>query len=466
MASIRFLGAAGTVTGSRFLVRAHGRQVLVDAGLFQGQKELRLRNWGPFPAEPGALDAVVLTHAHIDHSGALPLLVRQGFRGPAYCTPATRDLATLLLPDSGRLQEEEARFANQRGYSRHAPHARPLYDEADAVAALSLLVPAAYRRRQEVVPGVAVTFHRAGHILGSATVEMEIAAGGGAPATRILFSGDLGRYGAPILPDPEPAPAADTVLVECTYGDRSHPTEPPAEALRREVEAAVARGGALVVPAFAIGRTQEILFLLRELEGKDLVPRLPVFVDSPMAVDATPLHLAHREDHDDEMRRLFREGVEPLRPARLAFARSPEQSRAINRVAGPCVIISASGMATGGRVLHHLARRLPDERTTVMLVGYQAAGTRGWSLQKGARTLRIHGEDVPVRATVVSLSGFSAHGDKDEVARWLDTLPARPRRVFCVHGEPPALAATAARLAARGWEARVARDQEEVDPLA
>ena len=218
-----------------------------------------------------------------------------------------------------------------------------------------------------------------------------------------------------------------------------------------------------MVPAFAIGRTQEILFLLRQLEDQDLLPRLPVFVDSPMALDATPIHLAHREDHDDEMRRLFRQGVEPLRPARLAFARSPEQSRAINRITGPCVIISASGMATGGRVLHHLARRLPDERTTVLLVGHQATGTRGWRLQEGARTLRIHGEDVPVRATVVSLSSFSAHGDKDEVARWLGTLPAPPRRLFCVHGEPPALAATAERLRLRGWHARVARDQEEVD---
>ncbi|HZY02992.1 MAG TPA: MBL fold metallo-hydrolase [Anaeromyxobacteraceae bacterium] len=462
MASIQFLGAAGTVTGSRYLVRAGGRQVLVDAGLFQGHKELRLRNWAPFPVDPGAIEAVVLTHAHLDHAGALPLLWRQGYRGPAFCTSATRDLATLLLPDSGRLQEEEARFANEKGYSKHAPGARPLYDEADAVAALSLLVPVPYWRRLEVAPGVSVTFHRAGHILGSATVEMEIAEGG-RPASRVLFSGDLGRYGAPILPDPEPAPAAETVLVECTYGDRAHPAEPAAEALRREVMAAVGRGGALLVPAFAIGRTQEILFLLRELEGRDLVPRLPVFVDSPMAVDATPIHLAHREDHDEEMRRLFREGIEPLRPARLAFARSPEQSKALNRVEGSCVIISASGMATGGRVLHHLARRLPDPRTTVMLVGYQAAGTRGWSLQNGARTLRIHGEEVPVRAAVVSLSGFSAHGDKDEVDRWLGTLPAPPRRIFCVHGEPPALAATAERLRLRGWHARVARDQEEVD---
>jgi metallo-beta-lactamase family protein len=463
MASIRFLGAAGTVTGSRFLVRAHGRAILVDAGLFQGHKALRLRNWAPFPVDPRALDAVVLTHAHIDHSGALPLLVRQGFRAPAYCTPATRDLAHLLLPDSGRLQEEEARYANQKGYSKHAPNALPLYSEEDAVASLGRLVPIPYRAQRKLFPGIALTFRRAGHILGSATVEIDIAPEGPAPAVRILFSGDLGRYGAPILPDPEAAPAADVLLVECTYGDRAHSAEPPAEALRREVHDAVRRAGALLIPAFAVGRTQEVLFHLRALEAAGSIPALPVFVDSPMAVDATPIYLAHREDHDDEMARLVASGAEPLRPSRLVFARSPAQSRAINRVTGPCIIVSASGMATGGRVLHHLKQRLPEESTTVLLVGYQAAGTRGWSLQNGAASLRIHGEDVPVRARVTSITGFSAHGDKEEVARWLSTLPAPPGRIFCIHGEPPALGATAERLSARGWNARVAVDQEEVD---
>jgi len=466
MPSIRFLGAAGTVTGSRYLVRAHGRQILVDAGLFQGPKDLRLRNWASFPVPPASLDALVLTHAHIDHTGALPLLTRSGFRGPAFCTPATRDLAHLMLPDSGRLQEEEARYANEKGYSKHAPNALPLYTEQDALASLGRLVPLPYRAAREIAPGVAVTLRRAGHILGSATVEMHLAPEGSAPAVRVLFSGDLGRYHAPILPDPEPAPAAEVVLVECTYGDRTHPPGEPAEALRQVVMQSIARGGALVVPAFAIGRTQEILFLLRELEGKGLIPALPVFVDSPMAVDATPIHLAHREDHDAEMTRLFASGLDPLRPARLAFARTPDQSRAVNRVTGPCIIISASGMATGGRVLHHLARRLPDERTTVLLVGFQAAGTRGWRLQNGAQAIRIHGEDVPVRAKVESLSGFSAHADKDEAARWLATLPAPPRRVFCVHGEPPALAATAGRLADRGWSAHVAGHLEEVDLAA
>ena len=463
MPSITFLGAAGTVTGSRHLVRAPGGAVLVDAGLFQGRKELRLRNWAPFPVPPSGIAAVVLTHAHLDHSGALPLLVRDGFRGPVYCTPATRDLAHLLLPDSGKLQEEEARFANQRGYSKHAPHARPLYTEADALASLRLLVPVPYGMRREIGPGLAFTFHRAGHILGSATVLLEVADGPG-PVRRVLFTGDLGRYGAPILRDPEPGAASDDLLLECTYGDRVHPAD-PRTALKQVVLDAVARGGALLVPAFAVGRTQELLFELRELEARGDIPELPTFVESPMAVDATPMDLAHREDHDDEMSRLLAEGVEPLRPARLRFARAPGQSKAINDVAGACVIISASGMATGGRILHHLERRLPDPRTTVLMVGFQAPGTRGWSLQSGAATVRMHGQDVPVRARVVTIEGFSAHADREEVTRWLATLPGPPRRVFCVHGEPAALGATATRLARQGWNAVVPGHGQEF-PLA
>jgi metallo-beta-lactamase family protein len=461
MASIRFLGAAQTVTGSRFLVRCDAGQVLVDAGLFQGSKEIRQRNWQPFPVEPQELDAVVVTHAHVDHTGALPLLARSGFRGPIYCTPATRDLAQLLLPDAARLQEEEARYANDRGYSKHTPAARPLFTEADAFQALRLMVPLPYGRRREVLPGVFVTFRKAGHILGSASVVLEIPIG--AARKRILFSGDLGRYDAPILPDPVPPPEVDEMLVECTYGDRTHPAEPAERQLEEEVQGAVKRGGAVVIPAFAIGRTQEILFTLRDLEARGRIPELPVFVDSPMAVDATPIYLAHREDHDDEMARLLASGLEPLRPARLAFARSPEQSKAINRVEGPCIIVSASGMATGGRVLHHLARRLPDERTSVLLVGYQPAGTRGHSLQIGAKTLKIHGQEVPVRARVATLSGFSAHGDKDEVARWLAAMPRPPQRVYCVHGESPALAATAERLTRLGWRAVVPGHLQEFE---
>jgi metallo-beta-lactamase family protein len=459
MPSIRFLGAAGTVTGSRFLVEWGSVRVLVDAGLFQGRKDLRLRNRAPWPVDPATLAAVVLTHAHIDHTGALPLLVRDGFAGRAFCTPATRDLAGLLLPDSGRLQEEEARYANRKGYSKHAPNARPLYSEEDAVAALPRLSPIAYRERREIAPGVTIRFHRAGHILGSALVEMELA---GKRPIRVLFSGDLGRYGAPILPDPDPALATDALVLESTYGGRTHPPDPPAEALRDEVLRAVKNGGALVVPSFAIGRTQEVLFTLRALEQAGAIPAVPVFVDSPMAVDATAIFLAHREEHDVEMARMLAAGGEPLRPARLTFARSPEQSRAINDVAGPCVIVSASGMATGGRVLHHLKLRLPDPRTTVLLVGFQPPGTRGWSLQNGAATLRIHGEDVPVKARVASISGFSAHADEEEISRWLRTFRSPPGRTFLVHGEPAALEAARARTERLGWSAHVPAHLEQV----
>jgi metallo-beta-lactamase family protein len=459
MASIRFLGAAGTVTGSRYLVDAGTGRVLVDAGLFQGPKELRLRNRAPFAVDPATLDAVVLTHAHIDHTGALPLLGRAGLRARVFCTAATRDLSGLLLPDSGRLQEEEARYANRKGYSKHAPAAAPLYTEEDAVAVLPRLSPVAYGASVEVAPGVRALFRQAGHILGSATVELELA---GPPPLRLLFSGDLGRYGAPILPDPAPGVAADVLLVESTYGGKRHAATSPEQALRDEVLGAVDRGGALVVPAFAIGRTQEVLYTLRALEERREIPALPVFVDSPMAVDATPIFLAHREDHDPDMAALLASGRSPLRTARLTFARLPEQSKAINEVAGPCVILSASGMATGGRILHHLARRLPDPRTTVLLVGYQAAGTRGWSLQNGASTLRIHGEEVPVKARIASISGFSAHADEAEISRWLASFPAPPRKTFLVHGEPTALAAAKARMDALGWPAQVPRHLEEV----
>ncbi len=458
MASIRFLGAAGTVTGSRFLVETGSVRVLVDAGLFQGPKELRLRNRAPWPVPPASVAAVVLTHAHIDHAGALPLLGRQGFRGSVHCTPATRDLAGLLLPDSGRLHEEEARYANRVGYSKHAPNAAPLYTEDDALAVLPRLSPLSYGQQRRIAPGVSIRFHRAGHILGSALVEMTVA---GSRPLRLLFSGDLGRYGAPILPDPEPGVTADALILESTYSGKRHATDVPGLQLAAEVQNVIRTGGALLIPAFAVGRTQEVLFTLRELEGRGEIPAIPVFVDSPMAVDATPMYLSHREDHDEEMVRRITAGEEPLRPKRLTFCRSPEQSKRINDVEGPCVILSASGMATGGRVLHHLKRRLPDPRTTVLLVGYQAAGTRGWSLQSGAATLRIHGEDVPVKARVASLTGFSAHADEAEIARWLASFPAQPSRTFLVHGEPAALAAASARMEALGWRSDVPRHLEE-----
>lgn len=462
MASIRFLGGAGTVTGSRFLVEAGGRRVLVECGLFQGLKEHRLRNWAPFPVPAASIDAVVLTHAHVDHTGAVPLLVRQGFRGDVLCTPATADLLRILLPDSARLQEEEARYANEKGYSKHAPRALPLYAVADAAEALERLRPLRYGKPREIVPGFTLSFSRAGHILGSASALLDVAAGSATPR-RVLFSGDLGRYSAPILPDPEPPPEADVLVLESTYGDRDHPSGSPAAALEREIVGAVARGGAVVIPAFAVGRTQEVLFLLRELEQSGRIPVLPVFVDSPMASDATPVYRAHREDHDTEMDALLARGIEPLAPRRLAFTRTVDQSKALNRLHGPCIILSASGMATGGRVLHHLERRLPEPSTTVLLVGFQAAGTRGARLLAGAETLRMHGKDVPVRARVVSLPGFSAHGDRSEMTRWLDGFSRPPALTLCVHGEGDALAAQAERVSARGWTVRVPEYLESVE---
>jgi metallo-beta-lactamase family protein len=388
------------------------------------------------------------------------MLVRDGFAGSVHCTPATRDLCGLVLPDSGRLQEEEAGWANHRGYSKHAPDARPLYTEADALAALPRLRTLVYGERREVAKGVTVRFHRAGHILGSAMVEMELA---GSPPRRILFSGDLGRYDAPILPDPEPGSPADALLVESTYGGKNHEAASPTQALRDEVLRAVEQRGVLLVPAFAIGRTQELLFTLKELELAKAIPELPVYVDSPMAVDATPFFLAHREDHDDDMARRIAAGEEPLRPAKLSFARSPAQSKALNDLPGPFILLSASGMATGGRVLHHLARRLPDPRTTVLLVGFQAAGTRGARLQQGAPTVKIHGEEIPVKARVATISGFSAHADEAELMRWLGSFPAPARQTFLVHGEPTALLAAKARMDRLGWPAMVPKQLDEVE---
>ncbi|HYD43223.1 MAG TPA: MBL fold metallo-hydrolase [Anaeromyxobacter sp.] len=460
MTSIRFLGAAGTVTGSRYLVQHGPARVLVDTGLFQGSKELRLRNRAPWPVPPESIDAVVLTHAHIDHSGALPALVRDGFRGLVHCTPATKDLCGLLLPDSGRLQEEEAGYANKKGYSKHAPNARPLYTERDAVTALPRLRALSYGERREVAPGVAIRFRRAGHILGSAHVELELA---GTPPRRVLFSGDLGRYDAPILPDPEQAPEVDALLVESTYGGRRHEGGTPDQALAAEIRRTVDQRGVLLIPAFAIGRTQEMLFAIRELEQARSIPELPVFVDSPMAVDATPIFLAHREDHDDEMARRISAGEEPLRPAGLSFVRSVQQSKALNERKGPFIVISASGMATGGRVLHHLARRLPEPTTTVLLVGFQAAGTRGARLQAGEPFIRIHGEEIPVKARVATISGFSAHADEGEIVRWLGGFPAPAKKTFLVHGEPTALAAAKARMDKLGWPAHVPAHLETVE---
>ncbi len=457
MTTLRFLGAAGTVTGSKYLLEDDRRRVLVDCGLFQGIKELRLRNWEPLPLDPRSLDAVVLTHAHIDHTGSLPRLVKAGFKGPVFSTSATRALSGLLLPDSAHLQEEEARYANEGGFSKHSP-ALPLYTADDAQAALHQFQDIGYHQPREILPGISLTFLRAGHILGSAICVLELAKS----RQRIVFSGDLGRYGAPIVPDPEPAEYATTLLMESTYGDRTHGELKAIDALAGAVQDSARRNGVIVVPAFAVGRTQEILYDLRELEEARRIPVMDVFVDSPMACDATPIYLAHPEDHDLDMTAMLKKGISPLKSQRTHFVNSVEESRGLNGLTGSAMIISASGMATGGRILHHLKHHLSDPKSTVLLVGYQAEGTRGRRLLEGEKMIRIHGEMVEVKAQVTSVSGFSAHADWRELSRWADGFRAPPQRTFLVHGEAPALEALRGRLAQRGWSVHVPAHLEVV----
>jgi metallo-beta-lactamase family protein len=441
--TLEFLGGVGTVTGSKFLVETGAGRLLVDCGLYQGLKDLRLRNWERLPVEPPTIDWVVLTHAHIDHTGYLPRLFSGGFHGTVYATSATADLLKILLPDSGHLQEEEAAYHNRRGTSKHKP-ALPLYTSRDGAEAAGHVKGIAYEEAFELAPGVTVRFSRAGHILGSAIVTLEI--GTGASLRRLVFSGDLGRYGAPILPDPSRLGEADVVVVESTYGDRTHEPEPIADQLARVIGRAVKRGGGIVVPAFALGRTQELMYHLAGLEKADRIPRLPAYVDSPMAIDATEIYCAHPEDFEGDMRAMVMNRNCPLQCADFRLARTPEESKAINAVRGPVLIVSASGMVTGGRVLHHLKQRLPDARTTVLLVGYQALGTRGRRLQEGEATLRIFGEDVAVRAHVETIHGLSAHADADGLMRWLRTATRRPRQVYVVHGDPGPAAALADRV--------------------
>ncbi len=463
MATIEFLGGVGTVTGSKFLVEAGGRRLLVDCGLYQGLKELRLRNWERFPVDPASIDWVVLTHAHIDHTGYLPRLFEEGFRGRVYATRATADLLKILLPDSGHLQEEEAAYHNRHATSKHKP-ALPLYTAEEGLKAAERVAGVGYGEPLELSSGIQVLFRRAGHVLGSAIVTVEI--GNGAGRRRLVFSGDLGRYGAPILPDPTPLGEADGVIVESTYGDRRHDPEPIPAQLERVIRQAITRSGATIVPAFAIGRTQELMYHLSALEKAGRIPRLPAYVDSPMAIEATEIYCAHPEDFDGDMRAMVMDRNCPLHCGDFRLARTPEESKAINAIRGPVLIIAASGMATGGRVLHHLRLRLPDPRTTVLLVGYQAAGTRGRGLQDGAKSLKMFGAEVPVRAHVETMHGLSAHADSEGLMRWLRTAARPPKRVFVVHGDPAPAQALAARVTSElGWPAVVPayRDRLGID---
>ena len=424
--NITFLGGAGTVTGSKYLVQHGGQQLLVDCGLFQGYKQLRLRNWRPLPLNPNQVDAVILTHAHLDHSGYVPLLVREGFRGKVWCTPATRDLARILLPDSGHIQEEDAAFANRKGFSRHTP-ALPLYTEDDAQRSLKYLRTVQTHQVFEPIHGWQAQFFGAGHILGAASLLLTV---GG---RRILFSGDLGRPDDVLMLPPEAPPAADVVLLESTYGDRTHPADNLASELGPVLQRVAARGGSAVVPVFAVGRAQALLHTIAQLKADGTVPaHLPVYLDSPMAIHTTGLFAEHLGEH-----RLNAAQCHTMERA-ATMTTTPDESKAIALRHGPKIILSASGMATGGRVLHHLARELGDHRNMVILTGYQAPGTRGATLAQGAPFVRIHGQDIAVRAEVVQLNAASAHADANQLLAWLGTLPQAPANVFVVHGDAAA----------------------------
>ena len=457
MATLSFWGGVGTVTGSKYLIESDGGRVLVDCGMFQGLKELRERNWQEPPFNAKALDAVLITHAHIDHTGYLPRLVALGFRRPIYCSRGTADLLKVLLPDAARLQEEDADYRNRHNLTKHAP-ALPLYTEEDARTTLNLIEPVENTGQPlEVAPGIRAGFRIAGHILGSSLVLVEIeGAGSDRSGRRVLFSGDLGHYDQPIIRDPVAPPACDYLLVESTYGDRLHDPEDPKDALARIINETDARGGVVLIPAFAIGRTQEILYLIRELEDEKRIPVLPVRVDSPMAAAATRVYSNRREEQDEEYASVLARRVHPLRTHSMVTASSREESKRLNQEEGTRIIISASGMMTGGRVLHHARRFLPDNRATVVFVGYQAAGTTGRRVQDGEREVKIMGQFVPVRCHIERVGGFSAHADWKEVLRWLEGSPAPPRKTFLTHGEPEAAAAMAEHIRERfGWTVEV-----------
>jgi metallo-beta-lactamase family protein len=463
MISITFLGAARTVTGSKYLVESNGARMLVDAGLFQGLKDLRLRNWQDLPVPASSIQAVVLTHAHLDHCGYLPRLVAQGFRGRVFCTQGTQDLCRIVLPDAGRLQEEDAEFANRHQFSKHKP-ALPLYTEVDASRALTLLQPCGYDRTLPVVPGIDVEFVNAGHLLGSAYARMHI------DGRTILFGGDLGRYSRPVLPDPTTVDGADYLLVESTYGDRTHEQDDDGARLAQIVTQAAHKGGKLIIPAFAIGRVEELLYWLKRLEEANRIPVLPVYLDSPMASAALARYTARVNELDPELqpegrtdKAMHEREMCVFCTERFRVIASPQESKNLTASRVPAIVISSSGMAEGGRVLHHLKAALPDARNTVLFAGYQGVGTRGRRLVDGEKTVKIHGEWVPVAARIEHIDSMSAHADAGEIMRWLHGFTRAPQQTFIVHGEPAPQDALAARIQTeRGWETHAPEHRETV----
>jgi metallo-beta-lactamase family protein len=449
--NLAFLGAAGTVTGSKTLVTHDGKQVLVDCGLFQGYKNLRSMNWEDFPFDPKLLEAVVLTHAHLDHSGALPLLVKRGFRGPVFATPSTIDVCGVLLPDSGRLQEEDSDYANRRQRSKHTP-ALPLYTEEDANRALRQLKPLPFDERSGAIAGMQLRLRPAGHILGASSVELT------AGETTVLFSGDLGRPDDLIMRAPAPIERADYIVAESTYGDRLHDASNAEQLLGQVIQRTAARGGIVVVPAFAVGRAQSLLYAIYRLKQRSEIPDLPIYLNSPMAIDMTDIYHRHRAEH-----RLSAEECAGMIGV-ATMIRTTDESRALVARRQPAVIISASGMATGGRVLHHLKALAPDPRNAIVFAGFQAGGTRGGRIVAGERSIRIHGEDVAVNAEVVSLPGMSAHADAQQIVQWLKTAPKPPRGIFLNHGEPAPADALRQRIERDlGWPASVPRLGQSVE---
>jgi metallo-beta-lactamase family protein len=459
MSTLTFLGAARTVTGSKYLLDLGKHQILVDCGLFQGRKALRERNWRSLPIDAAELDAVVLTHAHLDHTGYLPRLVADGFRGRIFCTAGTADLCQLILPDSARLHEEDARQANRHGYSKHAP-ALPLYTEEDAFRALSQLQRFGFDRKVEIVPGVEIEFVNAGHLLGSAFIKMRIA---GPPERRIVFGGDLGRYDRPVLPDPSPVSEADVLLCESTYGNRVHQPEDDGEGIAEIVRDTIGRGGRLIVPCFAVGRVEEVLYWLKKLEDEGRIPEVPVFVDSPMAVEALKFYRSRGSELDPEMRN-GKKIVTEFTTARLTSVASVQESKDLTASSYSAIVLSSSGMATGGRVLHHLKRVLPDAKNTVLFAGFQAPGTRGQSLVEGASEVKIHGQWIPVNARIDRIDGVSAHADSHEILRWLGGFTRPPALTYLVHGEPDGMDALKATIEKDlGWVVRTPELGEQVD---
>ena len=446
---LSFFGAAGTVTGSRHLLATDSKQILVDCGLFQGLKALRLRNRAELPFDPKSLDAVVLTHVHLDHTGFLPVLVKKGYSGPIYCTPPTADLVPILLADSGHLQEEDARWASKKGYSRHE-RPEPLYTEEDALAVTPLLRTAPVGEDVDL-GGVTLRYTLAGHILGAASATLSSGEG------TVLFSGDLGRHYDALIPAPEPPPHSDWVVMESTYGSREHPSIHPVEALALVLKRTVRRGGVLMVPAFSVGRSQLVLHALSQAFASGLAPRVPVFLNSPMGIDVSELYFRHAEFHrltEAETREAF--GV-------AEYTRSLADSKGLNQRNGPMVLIAGAGMLTGGRILHHLAAFAPDARNTVLLTGHQAEGTRGGDLLAGKRSVKVHGGPVPVRCEVAKLDGLSGHADQSELLDWLGATPASPKTTFLVHGEPAESDAFRRTAEERlGLQVRVAEDARTV----